>query len=303
MASSAPPEDEYEVLEKVGEGTYGMVFKARGSCGGVFALKRIRKELEAEGIPSTTIREISLLKELDHPNIVKLCDVVYKHNQLTLVLEFLDLDLKKLLDRSPKGLKPTEIRWFLQQLLAGVAFCHKNRILHRDLKPQNLLINKSGDLKLGDFGLARAFGIPVKSHTHEVVTLWYRSPDMLLGSVDQITSIDMWSVGCIFAEMASGRPLFPGTSPFDQLNRILRLVGTPTTQECAKLIKRDVKIQLPFYAGGTWSALLPQLDEAALDLLQRMLKFDPALRIAASQALEHRYFDVMPKSYADACGK
>eukprot|EP01067_Filipodium_phascolosomae_P001334 Filipodium_phascolosomae@DN1902_c0_g1_i2.p1 len=191
--------EKYQKLEKVGEGTYGVVYKAQDAAGEVYALKKIRLEAEDEGIPSTAIREISLLKELQHPNIVRLCDVIHTERKLTLVFEYLDQDLKKLLDVSQRGLEGSTTKSFLFQLLRGVTFCHQHRVLHRDLKPQNLLINRQGALKLADFGLARAFGIPVRSYTHEVVTLWYRAPDVLMGSRKYSTPVDIWSVGCIFA--------------------------------------------------------------------------------------------------------
>jgi len=139
-------------------------------------------EAEDEGIPSTAIREISLLNQLQHPNIVRLFDVVHTERKLTLVFEYLDQDLKKYLDVCDGGLGTPILKSFLFQLLTGVAYCHHHRVLHRDLKPPNLLINREGQLKLADFGLARAFGIPVRSYTHEVVTLWYRAPDVLMGS-------------------------------------------------------------------------------------------------------------------------
>ena len=160
----------YQRLEKVGEGTYGIVYKAKDAAGNLYALKSIRLEAEDEGIPSTAIREISLLKELRHPNIVKLCDVVHSERKLTLVFEFVDRDLKKVLEEHEKGLEPNVVRSYLYQLLKGVGFCHQNKVLHRDLKPQNLLVSNDGQLKLADFGLARAFGIPVRSYTHEVVS-------------------------------------------------------------------------------------------------------------------------------------
>jgi len=198
--------ERYQKMEKVGEGTYGVVYKAKDRVTGeIIALKKIRLEAEDEGIPSTAIREISLLKELQHPNIVRLYDVVHTERKLTLVFEFLDQDLKKYLDVCDSGLGYPIMKSFLFQLLTGVAYCHHHRVLHRDLKPPNLLINREGQLKLADFGLARAFGIPVRSYTHEVVTLWYRAPDVLLGSRKYSTPVDIWSVGCIFAEMANGR--------------------------------------------------------------------------------------------------
>merc|ERR1712007_219924 len=138
-----------------------------------------------------------------------------------------DQDLKKLLDMCNGGLDVATTKSFLYQLLRGVAYCHQHRVLHRDLKPQNLLINREGSLKLADFGLARAFGIPVRSYTHEVVTLWYRAPDVLMGSRKYSTPLDIWSVGCIFREMVTGRPLFPGSTDSDQLQKIFKVLGTP----------------------------------------------------------------------------
>ena len=161
--------ERYQKIEKVGEGTYGVVYKARDRMTGeVVALKRIRLDQADEGIPGTAIREIALLKELKHPNIVRLFDVEHTDRKLTLVFEFLDLDLKKYLDASERGVELPELKSLLRQLLKGIAHCHNCRVLHRDLKPQNLLINHDGQLKLADFGLARAYGIPVRAFTHEV---------------------------------------------------------------------------------------------------------------------------------------
>ena len=196
-------------IEKLGEGTYGIVYKAQNKTNGaIVALKRIRLDNEDEGVPCTALREISLLKELKHPHIVTLQDVIHTEKKLTLVFEFMDTDLKKFMDTYNGNLDVQTICHLLKQLLSGLSHCHDSRVLHRDLKPQNLLINKRGDLKLADFGLARCFGIPVRSYSHEVVTLWYRAPDVLLGSRQYSTSIDIWSVGCILAEMASGEFVF-----------------------------------------------------------------------------------------------
>eukprot|EP00947_MAST-08B_sp_MAST-8B-sp1_P000814 g814.t1 len=265
--------ERYQKLEKIGEGTYGVVYKAKDRITGeVIALKKIRLEAEDEGIPSTAIREISLLKELQHPNIVRLYDVVHTEKKLTLVFEYLDQDLKKYLDVCDGALQVQYMKSFMHQLLCGVAFCHQHRVLHRDLKPQNLLINREGELKLADFGLARAFGIPVRSYTHEVVTLWYRAPDVLMGSRTYSTPVDLWSIGCIFAEMANGRPLFAGTSVKDQLDKIFRLMGTPN-EEIYPAIKElpDYNPEFRVYpppAGGL-ADLVPSMkdDPVMLDLL------------------------------------
>jgi len=280
-------------MEKIGEGTYGIVYKAKDRVTGeIIALKKIRLEAEDEGIPSTAIREISLLKELQHPNIVRLYDVVHTEHKLTLVFEFLDQDLKKYLDVCDSGLELPILKSFLFQLLTGVAYCHHHRVLHRDLKPPNLLINREGQLKLADFGLARAFGIPVRSYTHEVVTLWYRAPDILMASRKYSTPVDIWSIGCIFAEMCNGRPLFSGTSEADQLDKIFRLLGTVTEYPGIEELPEYSPQVLPQYPpprNGIGS-LVPTLDACGVDLLSRMLQYDPAKRITAQKALEHPFF-------------
>lgn len=191
----------YFKTKLIGKGTYGTVYKAKDEEGKeIYALKKIKLQGEDEGIPSTAIREICLLKELNQINIVKLLDVIHSSKKLTLVFEFIDRDLKKVIDTTKgDGLPLPKVKSFLYQLLQGVAYIHQYKILHRDMKPQNLLISNEGVLKIADFGLARGYGLPVRNYTHEVVTLWYRPPDVLLGSKDYSTSIDMWSVGCIFA--------------------------------------------------------------------------------------------------------
>mmetsp|Transcript_12453 Transcript_12453/g.18660 ORF Transcript_12453/g.18660 Transcript_12453/m.18660 type:complete len:302 (-) Transcript_12453:1355-2260(-) len=289
--------ERYQKLAKIGEGTYGVVYKAKDRVREmIIALKRIRLEAEDEGIPSTAIREISLLKELRHPNIVKLYDVVHTEKKLTLVFEYLDQDLKKYLDVCEGGLETSILKSFLFQLLTGVAYCHHHRVLHRDLKPQNLLINREGDLKLADFGLARAFGIPVRSYTHEVVTLWYRAPDVLLGSRKYSTPVDIWSIGCIFAEMVNGAPLFTGTSEETQLEAIFRLLGTPNESTFPGISELpDWKDNFTVYpAPVSLQALVPKLDAQGVQLLQSMLVYDPAQRITAQEARRDPFFDTLP---------
>jgi cyclin-dependent kinase len=284
----------YEKLDKIGEGTYGVVFKAKDtSTGEVYALKKIRLESEDEGIPSTAIREIALLKELQHPNIVKLHDVIHTDKKLTLVFEYLDQDLKKLLDLAgSEGLDMPTIKSFLNQLLRGINHCHKNRVLHRDLKPQNLLINREGILKLADFGLARAFGIPVKNYTHEVVTLWYRAPDILMGSKKYSTSVDIWSVGCIFAELVNRRPLFSGASEKDQLDKIFKIRGTPDPDVWTDMTELPLYEEgMPNYEPQNLADLVPDLDDLGLDLLDKMLQSDPDKRISAADALDHPFLE------------
>lgn len=246
-----------------------------------------------EGTPSTAIREISLMKELKHANIVTLYDVIHTENKLNLVFEFMDKDLKKFMDTNGvKGaLEPKQVKSFMYQLLKGILFCHDNRVLHRDLKPQNLLINNRGHLKLGDFGLARAFGIPVNTFSNEVVTLWYRAPDVLLGSRTYSTSIDIWSAGCILAEMFTGRPLFPGISNDDQLHRIFKLMGTPIEHTWPNISALpNYRPNFHVYVPHDLRVVVPQIDSVALDLLLSLLQMVPENRISARQALQHPWF-------------
>nr|BAA21673.1 cdc2 kinase [Allium cepa] len=286
--------DQYEKVEKIGEGTYGVVYKARDRLTNeTIALKKIRLEQEDEGVPSTAIREISLLKEMQHANIVRLQDVVHSEKRIYLVFEYLDLDLKKHMDSCPDFAKDSRLaKTFLYQLLRGIAYCHSHRVLHRDLKPQNLLIDRrTNSLKLADFGLARAFGIPVRTFTHEVVTLWYRAPEILLGARQYSTPVDIWSVGCIFAEMVNQRPLFPGDSEIDELFKIFRIMGTPNEDTWPGVTSLpDFKSAFPKWPAKDLATIVPKLDSAGIDLLYKMLHLEPSKRITARKALEHEYF-------------
>ncbi|TNN11415.1 Cyclin-dependent-like kinase 5 isoform 2 [Schistosoma japonicum] len=285
----------YEKLEKIGEGTYGKVYKARNrETHEIVALKRVRLENDDEGIPSSAFREICLLKELKHKNIVRLFDVLLSDSRLTIVFEYCDQDLKKYFDNCNGEIDQNTVKLFMFQLLRGLQFCHSHNVLHRDLKPQNLLINDNGELKLADFGLARAYGIPVRQYSAEVVTLWYRPPDVLLGAKLYTTSIDMWSAGCIFAEMSNaGRPLFPGYDVEDQLQRIFKLLGTPTESTWPSVV------ELPDYEPFTvmyprimnWHHVVPKMSFRGRDLLQQLVVCNPVDRISADQALKHSYFE------------
>ncbi|KAF9483692.1 Pkinase-domain-containing protein [Pholiota conissans] len=292
--------ERYQKIEKVGIGTYGVVYKARdNTTGTIIALKKIRLEAEDEGVPSTAIREISLLKELKDDNIVRLLDIVHADQKLYLVFEFLDVDLKRYIETGNQNRTPITlaiVKKFTHQLNSGLLYCHSHRILHRDLKPQNLLIDNRDNLKLADFGLARAFGIPLRTYTHEVVTLWYRAPEVLLGSRHYSTAIDMWSVGCIFAEMAmQGTPLFPGDSEIDQIFKIFRYVllilGTPSEDSWPGVSQLpDYKPTFPQWSRQDVARIVSTLDQAGIDFLKQTLNFDSAKRLSAKRALQHPYF-------------
>jgi len=285
--------DRYEKIEKLGEGTYGVVYKAKDRVNGdILALKKTRLEGEDEGVPSTAIREISLLKELPHPNIVSLKDVIHKDQKLWLIFEFLDQDLKKYMDCVGHDLHPMLVKSYARQMLEGLAFCHSHRVLHRDLKPQNLLIDRKGKIKLADFGLARAFAPPINTLTHEIVTLWYRAPEVLLGCTRYSCGVDIWSIGCIIAEMVTRSPLLPGDSEIDQIFRIFRLLGTPNEDLWPGVSSlKDYKTTFPKWSKKSLSAALDgKLCEDGIDLLEKMLVYDPSKRISAKAALRHPYF-------------
>lgn len=199
--------DRFLKLGKAGEGTYGVVYKAKNKLTGKnVALKKIKLQKFynkgcSEGVPSTAMREITLLKGVRHSSIVELLDVMYTTDKLYLVFEYLELDLKRYMDNTKYPLDEELIKNYMKQLLDAMAYLHCHRILHRDLKPQNLLVDKEGHIKLADFGLSRSFSLPTKTYTHEVVTMWYRAPELLLGEKMYCTGVDVWSLGCVMAEM------------------------------------------------------------------------------------------------------
>lgn len=187
----------------------------------------------------------------------------------------------------------------MYQLLKGMDFCHARGIMHRDLKPQNLLVDRKGTLKLADFGLARAFMIPVRTYTHEVVTLWYRAPEILLGQKTYSPAVDMWSIGAIFAELVSRRPLWPGDSEIDELYRIFRTLGTPDAESWAGVTELpDYKPSFPKWPKRSIARSMSEfgLDVAGLDLMERMLAYEPSKRISSRAAMDHPWFDDIDKA-------
>ncbi|XP_067004111.1 cyclin-dependent kinase 4 [Anabrus simplex] len=290
----------YEEVALIGNGAYGTVYKARdlSNNGHIVALKKVRVPLTEDGVPMSTLREIALLRQLDtleHPNIVRLLDICHgqrleNEQQLVLflVFEHLEQDLASYMERCPPpGLGANRVKDIMFQLLCGVDFLHSHRIVHRDLKPQNILVSSTGTIKLADFGLAKTYDFEMRL-TSVVVTLWYRSPEILLG-LPYATPVDVWSCGCIMAELFRLSPLFCGSSEGDQLDRIFQVIGTPCQEEWPEnvsLLWTSFSHHLPV----NLRELLPECCLQGHDVLQRMLAFDPMQRISAAEALNHAYF-------------
>merc|ERR1719384_1331911 len=297
-------EAKFEILEvasgkpwTLGEGTYGVVHKARcTSTGVIVALKTMKLDSEEEGVPSTAIREIALLKDLSHPNVVELLDVHCTPKKMVLAFEFVENDLKKYMKGRGRPLEPKTIMSFCYQLSKGVEHLHASSVLHRDLKPQNLLISGKPPLrlKIADFGLARAYTLPIPKYTHEVVTVWYRPPEILLGSTFYSVPVDMWGVGCILAEMATGHPLFCGDSEIDTIFKIFMKLGTPTAEEWPEVVDLpDFKPSFPKWKHKGWENIRntkAQIGPVGIDLLELFMAYDPKKRMSARRALQHPYF-------------
>ena len=291
----------YEKQAKIGEETYGIIYRAKDvQTGKIVAIKKIRMNPEIEGTPSTSIREIALLKELKHPNIIHLLDVINTPLKLSLVFEYCETDLQKkeeeYWNKNEKFPKELAKKYF-KQLLEAIKYLHSKKIIHRDLKPKNLLISEKDEIKISDFGLARGTGVPIQTYTNEVVTLCYRPPDILLGSKMYDNSIDLWSAACIFGEMLNGKNLFQGKNDAEQCEEIFKIIGTPNEEEFPWL-----KESPEWNAGLTgegfkkfekkkFKDVFPEInDDNAYDILEKMLVFDPDKRASAEIILEHPYF-------------
>ncbi|KAK7314622.1 hypothetical protein VNO77_33149 [Canavalia gladiata] len=287
--------DRYLKREVLGEGTYGVVYKAIDTqTGQTVAIKKIRLGKQKEGVNFTALREIKLLKELKDPNIIELIDAFPHKGNLHLVFEFMETDLEAVIRDRNIVLSPGDIKSFLQMTLKGLAFCHKKWVLHRDMKPNNLLIGPNGRLKLADFGLARIFGSPDRRFTHQVFARWYRAPELLFGTKQYGPGVDVWAAACIFAELLLRRPFLQGSSDIDQLGKIFAAFGTPSPSQWPDMVYLPDYVEYQFVPAPPLRSLFPMASDDALDLLSKMFTYDPKTRISVHQALEHRYFSSVP---------
>ncbi|KHO00853.1 cyclin-dependent kinase G-1 [Metarhizium album ARSEF 1941] len=300
--------DNYDKLNDIEEGTYGWVARgAERATGKIVALKRLKLEpSDRNGLPVTGLREIQILQDCKHRNVVRLEEVVVGEdtskldNSIFLVLEFVEHDLKGILQDMPEPFLSSEVKRLLLQLTSGVSYLHENWILHRDLKTSNLLLNNRGLLKIADFGMARYVGDPPPRLTQLVVTLWYRAPELLLGTKTYDAAVDMWSVGCIFGELITCEPLLQGSNEVDQMSKIFELCGVPTEESWPgfRTLPNARSLQLPKNAlttGSVVRARFPSMTAAGASLLNDLLALNPGRRPSASEMLDHEYFRQDPK--------
>ncbi|KAJ3331435.1 Mitogen-activated protein kinase [Blyttiomyces sp. JEL0837] len=290
----------YQLLRELGQGAYGVVCAAKSlETNQDVAIKKVLKVFEKSILAKRALREIKLLRHFNgHENITGLLDMdiadISNFNEIYLVQELMEADLHQII-RSEQPLTDAHFQYFIYQICRGLKFIHSANVLHRDLKPGNLLVNADCELKICDFGLARGLSDSTTGFmTEYVATRWYRAPEIMLSFKSYTKAIDMWSVGCIFAELLGGKPLFKGRDYVDQLNQILYILGTPDDatlrrigSERAQLYIRSLKRthKVP------WTQLFPKASATAIDLLERLLTFDPAARITVEEALAHPYLE------------
>jgi cell division cycle 2-like protein len=294
----------YETLNQIEEGSYGFVSRARDiSTSRIVALKRMKPDPNNDGFPITALREITILQKARHTNIVSLIEVISGSNpqDCILVMEFLEHDLKMLQEDMAERFLASEVKTLLRQLVGAVGFLHENFIMHRDLKTSNILLNNRGQLKLADFGMARYVPPANAPLTQLVVTLWYRAPELLLGTTTYSTEVDMWSVGCIFGELLAKEPILQGKNEVDELSLIFSLCGLPSEKTWPQFhrLPNAKSLRLPHThktaTPGFDRARFPFLTAAGIDLLSSLLSLNPDGRLTANEVLAHGYFKEQPK--------
>ncbi|KAF3931962.1 hypothetical protein ABW20_dc0101981 [Dactylellina cionopaga] len=301
--------DEFESLNQLGEGTYGVVRRARDrkvsnqtDRHAIVALKQVRifDEDRNNGIPITALREIFLLRDLKHRNVVRVLDVAVgdELHDVYMVMEYAEQDLANLLDHARVSYSQSEVKCLAKQLFEGLEYLHDRNVIHRDIKASNLLLTAKGILKIADFGLAREYSSrPLTPH---VVTVWYRSPELLLGANRYTTTVDIWAAGMVIGEILKQTPLCPGENEIEQLNKIAQLLGVPNDRIWPKIHtmpgyhQMKYRIQNPQRQNQLEILFLGITTSATVNLLNACLTYDPDKRISARQALSHEYFRENP---------
>lgn len=305
----------YNILQTIGTGAYGVVVSARDmQTGENVAVKKIEKAFEHSVYTKRTLRELKILRLLNNENVMQIKTIQLpisksEFNEIYLVSELMETDLSTII-KSPQALSDDHCQFFIYQLLRGLKYIHSAGILHRDLKPRNLLVNSNCDLKICDFGLARANVTYQKIHAHNmtdyVATRWYRAPEVLLSSKNYTTAMDMWSVGCIFGELLLRKPILPGTEVNHQLDLIINLLGSPSDEYINSIQNKKAKeklVKLPKKRSKKIDFVFNECNPLAVDLLKKMLVFNPDKRCTAEEALEHPYFNGLHSPGAEPCAQ
>ncbi|XP_068152818.1 mitogen-activated protein kinase p38a-like [Drosophila tropicalis] len=282
--------DRYQKLQFIGSGTFGQVAKASvGQTNCEVAIKKISQAFESKRYAKLAFRELSVLMHVNHPNLISLLDVFLSPNttEIYLVTHLMEADLHKVIQT--QNLTEEHVKSFLSQMLNGLTYLHARGIIHRDLKPSNIAINGNCDLRILDFGLARAVSSDMTGY---VVTRWYRAPEVIFSWREYDQAVDVWSVGCILAELITSQVLFRGKSTFNQLTVIFNLVGTPSAALINKISNDTTSrclSQEPHRDGQDFNVVFRNASPWAIDLLKRMLQLDPEERISSLEALKHPY--------------
>ncbi|XP_040822724.1 cyclin-dependent kinase-like 2 [Ochotona curzoniae] len=286
--------EKYENLGLVGEGSYGMVMKCRNKDSGrIVAIKKFLESDDDKMVKKIAMREIKLLKQLRHENLVNLLEVCKKKKRWYLVFEFVDHTILDDLELFPNGLDDQVVQKYLFQIINGIGFCHSHNIIHRDIKPENILVSQSGVVKLCDFGFARTLAAPGEVYTDYVATRWYRAPELLVGDVKYGKAVDVWAIGCLVTEMLMGEPLFPGDSDIDQLYLIMLCLGNLIPRHQELFYKNPVfaGVRLPeIKETEPLERRYPKLSEVVIDLAKRCLHVDPDQRPFCAELLHHDFF-------------
>ncbi|XP_067844468.1 cyclin-dependent kinase-like 4 isoform X2 [Heptranchias perlo] len=290
--------EKYEKLAKIGEGSYGVVFKSRNKdTGQIVAIKKFVESEDDPLIKKIAMREIRMLKQLKHNNLVNLLEVFRRKRKLHLVFEYCDHTVLNELQRYPRGLPEAMVKNIMWQMLQAVNFCHKHNCIHRDVKPENILITKQGVIKLCDFGFARIQTGPGDDYTDYIATRWYRAPELLVGDTQHGTSVDIWAVGTVFAELVSGQALWPGKSDVDQIYLIIRTLDNliPRHEHVFRNNQFFLGVSIPEPDPEDMEPLeekFPNINPDALTFMKSCLKMDPKDRCSCEELLENRYFDL-----------